>query len=538
MNVEISKDRRQFLEFMGRMAVGSLGTALLTSCSRPQQKGLTGLGSPFLSPSRRDDLLLAEGLRSRVLLSWKDPINRSGDTFGDQNDFTSFMLAKDSPDEGYLWVNHESVNPWALHGFAGGPLHKRNRDQVRSEQYQVGGSILKMKRTKGVWQHDISSSQNRRIHGYTTIPFSGSTSIMNSKKAVGTLANCCGGQTPWGTFLTSEENFQSFYGDVVIHKKKRSYKPSKRLAWHDHFPFPPEHYGWVVEVDPVSGKAEKLIHLGRARHEGATVTLTKNGKAVVYMGEDRVGGFIFKFVSDGKHLQSGTLYAADTIKGRWVELNIAKTPILQEHFRDQTEVLTYSHDAAMYAGATPMDRPEDIEVDPKTGAVIVSLTYNPTTTNKFGSLFKINENGDHDSTEFSSKNWILGSSSTFSCPDNLAFDKGGNLWMTCDISEKNLGKGPYKNLGNNALYVIPSQGPQAGTALQVASAPVDAELTGPWFTPDGNTLFLSVQHPGSQGIRNGTGATSHWPKGGSSMALSSVVAIEGDLLKKIGENRI
>jgi len=494
--MENDQSRRDFLDFLGRSTILGMSTPFLISCEHLATKSSLQKG-PFLKPSTEDRLVLAEGLNFDIVRSWKDPISSKGDLFGDYNDFTSFMLAKDSKDFGFLWVNHES----------------------------------------GQWIHDIKSPLNRRLHGQTKIPFSGGQSIMGSKVATGTLANCSGGQTPWGTFLTSEENYQNFYGDVTYFKKQRSYTPAKKIKWHNHFPFPPEHYGWVVEINPYTGKSEKLVALGRARHEGATVTTSRSGKAVVYMGEDRIDGYIFKFVSNGMHLQSGALYAADTKKGVWIELNIEKQPELQKHFKNQQEVLTYSHDAAQYLGATPMDRPEDIEIDPVSGAVIVALTYRPNSANKHGSLFKISESGDHSATRFTSQHWILGSEDTFSCPDNLAFDPGGNLWMTCDISESNLGTGVYKKHGNNALYVIPAKGNYAGQALQMASAPVDAELTGPWFTPDGETLFLSVQHPGSRGFKSGK-PTSHWPKGNTSIALSSVVSIKGSMLKKIRAHKI
>ena len=98
---------------------------------------------------------------------------------------------------------------------------------------------------------------------------------------------------------------------------------------------PPEHYGWIVEVDPMTGRAEKQILLGRAPHEGATVTMAKEGQAVVYMGEDRDGGFIYKFVSTGAHFKKGTLYAANTLKGSWLPLDLEQSPILKKHFKRQ-----------------------------------------------------------------------------------------------------------------------------------------------------------------------------------------------------------
>jgi len=123
----------------------------------------------------------------------------------------------------------------------------------------------------------------------------------------------------------------------------------------------------------------------------------------------------------------------------------------------------------------------------------------------------------------------------FACPDNLAFDPAGNLWMTSDISGSRIGAGEYESFGNNGLFFIPMQGEQAGQVVQVASAPVDAELTGPSFSPDGKTLFLSVQHPGERSSAQ-RGLTSHWPDGGDTIPRPSVVTITGPALDAIAES--
>ena len=125
-----------------------------------------------------------------------------------------------------------------------------------------------------------------------------------------------------------------------------------------------------------------------------------------------------------------------------------------------------------------------------------------------------------------------GEETGFACPDNLAFDNGGNLWFTSDISGGAMNKGPYVSFKNNGLFVLLRSGENAGEVVQIASAPVDAELTGPFFTPDGKTLFLSVQHPGGQS-NSLNELTSHWPDGGDSLPSPSVVTIQGPLLNAI-----
>ncbi len=529
-----SQSRRQFLKFVSSqsaaLGLSPLLLSGLSSCvSTPSSKILQGL-----SPSHEDKLRLTEGLNYHIICQWGEVINSAGDAFGFNNDFTSFLPLNGSDSEGLLWVNHESVIPEFIHNKNSHEL-TRSKKEIIAEQKMVGGSILHIKKRDGKWKIQKDSSYNRRLDALTQIPFSHGHKIQGSTSAQGTLANCAGGQTPWKTFLTSEENYDIFYGEATLVKGKRSVGDFKKMGWHKQFPLPPEHYGWIVEVDPMTGKAEKQVLLGRAPHEGATVALTRKGKAVVYMGEDREFGFLFKFVSTGSRFKNGTLYAADTINGRWLPLDLEKSSALKSNFKTQLEVLTYAHQAAELVGATPQDRPEDIEINKKNGDVFVALTKNSKTGNHYGGLLKIVENDDHDSLTFQSEIWLSGGlESGMACPDNLCFDKNGNLWVTNDISEK-LTKTPrYNMFGNNGLYYIPLSGPGAGHPILVASAPVDAELTGPWFSEDYKTLFLSVQHPGSRSKKDMTQApTSDWPNGQGKMPRPSVVAIQGDLFDRL-----
>ena len=145
------------------------------------------------------------------------------------------------------------------------------------------------------------------------------------------------------------------------------------------------------------------------------------------------------------------------------------------------------------------------------------------------------QNGDFDSLKFSSSTYISGGDKLgFSCPDNLSFDLSGNLWFTTDMSASLMNKvgGVYMPFKNNSLFVIPRYGKQAGEVIRVASAPIDAELTGPWFSPDGKTLFLSIQHPGEQTTNINT-PTSRWPFDTDNIPKPSVVAIKGDLIEKL-----
>ena len=254
-------------------------------------------------------------------------------------------------------------------------------------------------------------------------------------------------------------------------------------------------------------------------------------------GDDRNDEHLYKFISSKPgSLKEGTLYVADTENGKWLSLDWKSQPVLQNRFKDQTEVLIRVREAAKLVGATPLNRPEDIEIDPITGHVLVTLTNNKTKGDFHGSILKIQESEDQfDSLSFQASTYLAGGEENgFSCPDNLAFDLAGNLWMTSDMSDGSMNRAdkPYTNFKNNSLFVIPRHGKDAGKVIRVASAPRDAEFTGPWFAPDGKTLFLSVQHPGNQ-TRDLENPTSQWPFDGDNLPKSAVVAINGDLLEKL-----
>jgi secreted PhoX family phosphatase len=506
-------DRRKFLEFMGRGAAVT-GLASLASCATPVKKyeaPNTKVTNEDLSgPSSADDFLTVSGIGWYPLISWGQIINSSGDKFGFNNDYIAYTPINGS-EEGILWVNHEYPNPIFLHGEK--DPHKKTREQILTEKANVGGSLIHVKRsTKDNKQYEVvkNSPYNRRIDGSTHIPFDHLGLLFKQDHAVGTLGNCAGGVTPWGTILTCEENYDDFYGewDFKNHKRRASY-----YGWENHFDYSPLHYGWVVEVEPMTGKATKRVMLGRFAHECATVSKSRDGKIVVYMGDDTNDQHIYKFISDTHHsLDKGILYVANIEKGEWISLKYENNEILQKEFAGQIEVLIRAREAAKLLGATPMDRPEDVEIDPITKNIFISLTNNKPKGNYFGSILKIEEEGgDHGSLKFKASTFLAGGKETgFACPDNLCFDKKGNLWMTTDMSGDEMNHGRYEDFKNNGLFFIPMRGPNAGKAVQVASAPTDAELTGPCFSPDGKTLFLSVQHPGET-TKDIFHVTSRWP---------------------------
>ena len=520
-------NRRDFLNFLGKTITIGAAAPLLSKAKLIEYINYSNIKG--IKPSDKDEVVLADDLKYQILISWKDNINKK-QKFGFNNDYIAFLPGKNA-NEGFLWVNHEYIHPLF---FSAKPNDEKTIEDVKDEMRNVGGSFFKVYKNFKTWKVDINNKYNKRVDALDKIPFDNKTLIEGSSFAIGTLANCSGGITPWRTILTCEENYDMFYGERNLRNRSIA-KTSYDVGWTKYYPFPPEHYGWVVEVDPFSGKKRKLISLGRCAHECATVKQLNDKRLVVYTGDDMDNGCLYKFISNSQgNLTNGKLYVASMETKKWIEVNYEKHKILRKKFKNQTEVLTYLRESAKLIGGTELDRPEDIEIDPFNNHVVVALTNNYSKNDMHGSLLKIMEKDNkHDSLDFDFETLKSGGVSTgFSCPDNLLFDKVGNLWFTSDISGSKMNKSPeYLPFKNNGLFVLIRSGIQAGEIIQVASAPVDAEFTGPCFSPDGKTLFLSVQHPGERSP-NLNNLTSTWPnkKDGPK---SSVITIQGKLINEL-----
>jgi len=512
-------NRREFMQFLGVSGVAATLPLELYS------KTLKKAPLPHLAPSVEDRLITLDGLNHKVLIRWGDQINKT-EKFGFNNDFIAFHPLEKN--RGILWINHEYVNPVFCSQI------ERTKEAVDTELKEVGGSLIEIQNENGSWSVVKNSSFNRRVDGNTKIPFAWDEEIKNSDFALGTMGNCAGGYTPWGTFLTCEENYDMFWGD----KLRDGTTKKSWFNWDKIYPRSPQHYGWVVEIEPKTGKSKKLISLGRFAHECAAVAKAKNGLAVAYSGDDTNDEHLYKFISKtSDSLERGKLYVASLEKGEWISLDREDQPILREKFKDQTEILIYAREAAKLVGATPLARPEDIEFDPLTGNVLVALTNNKPKGDYHGSILKIVEkDGDYGSLKFSHEVFLQGGKKHgFAAPDNMVFDKTGNLWFTTDIAGGEIDKGAYKGYGNNSLFVFIRSGAHAGKVIRLASAPREAEFTGPCFSPDFKTLFLSVQHPGEES-KSKENPTSNWPDGG--MPRPAVITLEGPLLDQIVEGKI
>lgn len=370
---------------------------------------------------------------------------------------------------------------------------------------------------------------------------------------MGTFNNCAGGITPWNTWLMSEENINFYFMGKnsdpreAANHERMGVPGSRSYPWgyyHKRFnlsqePREANRYGWVTEVDPLDPNStpEKRTALGRFKHEGCENALTKDGRLAIYMGDDQAFEYLYKFVSTEKVaddraansslLDSGTLYVArfeEDGSGKWMPLVHGENGLDSANgFASQADVLIETRRAADILGATPLDRPEDVTPNDETGHVYVALTnskereetdaVNPRATNLWGQIVELTpEGGDHAAETFT---WTLlvkcgdplfpsigaewnaetGSDGWFACPDNMAVDPSGRLWVATDQGSN------WKTATGFAdgLYALATQGGKRGLARRIFRAPVGAEVCGPCFTPDGKTLFLAVQHPGADG---------------------------------------
>ncbi|MEJ6390769.1 PhoX family protein [Gymnodinialimonas ulvae] len=534
---------------------------------------------------------IAEGYDANVLIRWGDPIfpdvadfdpmNQSAEDqlqrFGYNNDYVGFVELE--PGRGVLCVNHEYTNEEVM--FPG--LGRQDRadfegmtaEIVDIEMAAHGGSIFEIARNgDGVWQVVLDSPYNRRIHPGTEMridgPAAGHARMQtgadpSGTQVFGTINNCAGGITPWGTYLMAEENFHGYFwtdtvdgeGDPDVSQMAQAASferygvPGRWYAWgqyHERFnidaePNEPNRFGYIVEVDPLDPESVPVKHtaLGRFRHEGSESIIAPSGQVVVYSGDDNRFDYVYKFVSAGvvgddrsanmQLLSEGTLYVArydDDGTFEWLPLVQGEGPLTAENgFETQGDVLIDTRMAADLLGATPMDRPEDIE--PRAdGSVFVMLTNNtrreeanatnPRPDNAFGHILQMNEaGGDHaalsgtwdilvqcgDPTiddvgavwnpETSENGW-------FASPDNCAVDTAGRLWISTDQG------GNWGRTGkSDGLYSLETEGELRGHAKLFFRCPVGGELCGPYFADNDQTLFLAVQHPGTDGTSDFAG---------------------------------
>jgi len=523
-----------------------------------------------------ETLHVAHGYTYQVVLRWGDPLFTDSPAFdpfgqspasqarqfGYNNDFVAWLSlsrAGGSAASGLLVVNHEFVSSEMMH--PGAPdAFALTRFQLDTEMLAHGLSVAEVHRQGRDWQVRLASEYNRRITPHTNMRFSGPVSgdrrvrtaySPDGVQCTGTFANCAGCVTPWGTVLTAEENVQSYFmGQAKKTAEYQSYKrfgllgtETARSAWgrfHDRWnldrhPGAALHAGWIVEIDPYDPASVpvKRSALGRCKHEGCDVVINQDGRVVVYMGDDQAFEYIYRFVSRDRYrpgglaqnlsiLDEGELSVAEfTEQGDvvWHPLVWGSGPHTRSNgFASQADVVLDARRAADLAGATPMDRPEEIKVSPQTGHVYAMLTKNtwrtrslvnpanPRAANRHGHIVElVAPQGDHSARTFRWEIFLLAGNphdaaegalyhpgvsehGWFSNPDNCSFDRRGNLWIASDgFGRQGIADG---------IWVSATQGPDRALPRHFLRAPKGAEICSPCFTPDHKTMFCSVQHPG------------------------------------------
>ncbi|MEV6635797.1 PhoX family phosphatase [Actinoplanes sp. NPDC051470] len=567
-----------------------------------------------IPPNEIDTVIVPNGYDHAVVIRWGDPIlpgapaldvhhqtaARQLKQFGFNNDFLAVLPI--SRNRALLVSNHEYTNEELMFpGFTS--QEALTVEQVRVAMAAHGMSVVELERVArtGEWRA-VTEGRRRYNRRYTMLetpfrfdgPAAGSPLLRTAADprgviAIGTLNNCSGGVTPWGTVLSGEENFNQYFvgGDAVPAALKPTMArygitttaryPSGSRRWEraqERFdlakhPNEAHRFGWIVEIDPYEPNSTPRKHtaMGRLKHEGANVIVAGSGHVVAYMGDDERFDYLYKFVSSAKYrpgdrahnktlLESGTLYVAKVTgdsppaeidgsgrlpsdglfdgTGRWIKL--ASPSGSHVAGMSAQEVLIYARLAGDAVGATKMDRPEDVQPSLHSGKIYAAMTNNsnrgvgsnpgvdeanPRRENKHGHIFEITEDGgDHTGETFT---WALpivcgdpadpstyfagydkSKVSPISCPDNVAFDSTGNLWISTDGNA--LGS-------NDGLFATPLEGAERGHLKQFLTVPPGAETCGPFIVEDERSVFVAVQHPGEI-----TGATldnpaSTWPDG-------------------------
>lgn len=578
--------RRDFLR--GALAVTAIGATVsplaIAAAGKAQAQASPESAFRFKEVSAGVDERhhVAEGYDADVLIRWGDPVasdapafqpqsqspEAQAKQFGYNNDFVGY-IPLDGSRRGLLVVNHEYTSEELMFPKLG---RQDSRDVafkgmtkpfVDIEMMAHGGSVIEIARgADGKWAVVPGSRYARRITAETDMEITGPAAGVDrmktsydpsGRKVRGMLNNCAGGVTPWGTWLTCEENFNGyFWGKADGHPEaaalKRYGAPSNWYNWgqhHERFDVAKEpneinRFGWVVEIDPMDPNStpKKRTAMGRFKHEGAANIVNKDGRFVVYQGDDERFDYVYKFVTSGRVdpanraanmnlLDEGTLYVARYDadgNGEWLPLVFGQGPLTEANgFRDQADVVIEARRAGDLLGATKMDRPEDVEADPKTNRVYVILTNNtarkseqvdsanPRAANAFGHIIEMMpQDGDHASTKFrwevlvkcgdpsvAAVGATFNSATTkdgwFGMPDMCAIDADGRLWIGTDgMDEKSTGR-------TDGLYALDTDGPARGLSKLFYRCPVGAELCGPMPTPDLETFFVAIQHPGEGG---------------------------------------
>ncbi|MFB6751444.1 PhoX family phosphatase [Streptomyces sp. NPDC056353] len=585
-----------------------------------RDRGARGLRFTPVAPNTDDAVTVPEGYRQDVVIRWGEPILRGAPAFdpekqsaraqagqfGYNNDFLALLPLRGEHDRQLLVANHEYTDEVLM--FRGYDPENPTREQVEIAWAAHGLSVVAVEeeRRSGRLTPVARHRLNRRVTATTefrlTGPAAGSDLVKTSadrtgRKVLGTLNNCSGGTTPWGTTLHGEENFNQYFANSSRDTDKRygigtGATERKWERFDKRFdvarePNEVHRFGYVVELDPYDPESTPRKHtaLGRFKHEAATVRLTHDGRPVVYTGDDERFDYFYKFVGSKRMrhgnsrwarehnlslLDEGTLYVAKlsgdspaieidgtgTLPrdgefdggGEWIPLVTATEDGAVSHVEGMSaeEVCVFTRLAGDKVGATKMDRPEDIEPSPTTGKVYVALTNNsnrgkagyagpdeanPRNSNKHGHVLELTERWNRaDATRFGWSLFLVAGDpedpatyfagfpkervSPISCPDNVAFDDHGNLWISTDGNA--LGS-------HDGLFGVATKGDRRGELKQFLTVPTGAETCGPLVQD--RRVLVAVQHPGEVDGASVEQPASTWPDGPGKIVRPAVVAV-------------
>jgi secreted PhoX family phosphatase len=556
-------------------------------------------------------LQLPPGHQAQVVIAWGDPLlagaarfdpdrtdaAQAARQFGTNNDFIALLPSPDRPhdrDRRLLFANHEYPNPHLMWpGLrAADAAHRMSESQIATAQAAVGASIVELERRRGRWRVRTDSRFNRRVTPTTPMRISGpaagaaalrTRSDPTARRVLGTLSNCNGGVTPWGTILTCEEGAGWIFGgdwraSATPDRLRRYYydePDNDRFGWAridprfrlDVEPNEPNRFEWVVEIDPHDPEAMpvKRTALGRFAHEGASVAVAPDGKIVVYLGDDWEFEYCYRFVSSRPWNPSNRAANRDLLDDgvlsvarfdangavTWLPLVFGVGPLtVANGFESQADVLINSRRAADLLGATPMDSPEGYVPHPFNGRVYLALTSNsarvrvnaanPRANNRHGHLLELvppmTPRGADHAAECFDWNVLALCGDPFDRASGARFhpDTGANDWFT---DPDNLGFDAAGRLwvctdgvqqqGHDGLYVMDVDGPERARPHLFMSPPAGAECCSPVFADSGRSLWLAIQHPGEHADSLSCIDTT-WPPSDGSAPRSAVIVIMRD----------
>ncbi|MBD9525880.1 PhoX family phosphatase [Paracoccus sp. PAR01] len=579
--------------FLGVLAVGSgaavFGSAMLGATSARAQAAAfkfepVAAGTGF-------EIQVPKGYAWKPLVRWGDAlVTEAKDSFSAETGVSLAMSDKvfgENTDGMELFevdgkqviaVNSEYVNPEInLPVEAEGT--PRTAEEVQLLKNMQGVTVMEVADTGAGYGVVLDSPYNRRITNDTPMtlggPVAGTDFVKTAadpdgRAVLGTLNNCGSGRTLWGTYLTCEENFNGYFGmtaerEQTPAEKRYGLKGESQYAYEKFDarfdlttnPNEPSRFGWVVEINPADPKSTPVKHtaLGRFKHENAEMVQAKDGRIVVYLGDDERGEFIYRYVSNGTWaegqpteglLSDGTLYVArfnDDMSGEWLALTPETTGMTLP------ELLVYARLAGTKVGATTMDRPEWIAAHPAKCEAYCALTNNskrggeamptnaanPREANEFGQIVRWRPEGeDHGADKFAWDLYVMAGNpnvhkdafagspnvnagNMFNSPDGMAFDSEGMLWIQTDGEDSN--EGNFAGMGNNQMLV---GNPETGEIARFLTAPNGAEVTGLCWSADKKVAFVGIQHPGGS-----------WPDG-NGKPRSSVIAVWREDMATIG----